>query len=346
MQPDDLATLNEEIAGMARAGLPLDQGLAAMASEMGRGQLRRVTAGLAADLRAGRTLPEALRHQGKRVPPYYADLVSAGLRTGRLGDVLATLTVYARTIAGLRVIVIDALFYPAVVLAFAVALAGVFCYYILPKFDEIFRSFNMKLPALTEMVFHYGREPVGFIVLPAACVFGVLAVTWLALGATAQGRVARARLGYAVPLLGTMVRSARLAAFTDLLAILVEHETPLPDAFRLAGESSSDPVMAASSKSIVDELGHGKPLGTVLRGRGLVPEWVAWMVGLGELRGSLGPTLRQIAEMYRRQVEMRAALVRSVLPPFLVVMTAGAFVTLFIFVLILPMVRLIEGLSM
>ena len=34
MTADDLITLNEEIAGMARAGLPLDQGLAAL--EAGR----------------------------------------------------------------------------------------------------------------------------------------------------------------------------------------------------------------------------------------------------------------------------------------------------------------------
>lgn len=38
LSADDLITLNEEIAGMARAGLPLDQGLSALAREMGRGR--------------------------------------------------------------------------------------------------------------------------------------------------------------------------------------------------------------------------------------------------------------------------------------------------------------------
>src|SRR5436305_1671467 len=102
MTPEDLIALNEEIAGMARAGLPLDQGLAALAREMGNGRLGRVTAALADDLRAGHTLPEALRRQEGRLPPYYAGLVSAGVRTGRVGDVLATLTVHARSVAQLR----------------------------------------------------------------------------------------------------------------------------------------------------------------------------------------------------------------------------------------------------
>src|SRR5436309_10748340 len=84
---DDLITLNEEIAGMARAGLPLDQGLAMLAKEMGQGRLGQVTAELAADLKAGHTLPQALERQRWRVPPFYAVLVAAGARTGRIGDV-------------------------------------------------------------------------------------------------------------------------------------------------------------------------------------------------------------------------------------------------------------------
>ena len=83
LSAEDLATLNEEIAGMARAGLPLDQGLAMLAREMGKGRLQRVTSDLADDLRSGLTLPEAIERQGSRVPPYYAALVLAGTRTGR-----------------------------------------------------------------------------------------------------------------------------------------------------------------------------------------------------------------------------------------------------------------------
>src|ERR1051326_9129959 len=79
LSPEDLITLNEEIAGMARAGLPLDQGLAALAREMGRGRLQQVTNAIARDLQAGQTLPDALQRQGKRVPPFYAGLVSAGI---------------------------------------------------------------------------------------------------------------------------------------------------------------------------------------------------------------------------------------------------------------------------
>src|SRR5262245_52564657 len=153
MQPDELIALNEEIAGMARAGLPLDQGLAALAREMSSGQLQRVTAALAKDLRDGQTLPQALARQAGRIPPFYAGLVAAGVRTGRISEVLATLTIYARTQLNLRALIVDAFFYPTVVLTFAFVLFGFLCYYVIPQFEQIFIDFQMQVPAVTQAVF-------------------------------------------------------------------------------------------------------------------------------------------------------------------------------------------------
>src|SRR5262249_7571682 len=149
--------------------------------------------------------------------------------------------------------------------------------------------------------------PLGSFVLPVVGTLVALIVVRFGMQATVEGRRLWARIVYALPLFGTLVRSARLAAFTDLLAILVDNEIPLPEAFRLAGEASSDPIMATTAQQVHEDLSQGQALGEVLRGRGLVPEWVSWMTGLGEQRGSLGQALHQVAEMYRRQVEMRAS---------------------------------------
>src|SRR5262245_7695413 len=111
MNADDIATLNEQIAGMAKAGLPLDQGLTSLAKDLGRGKLRRITAALGRDLHGGMTLPQALEQRKGDLPPFYAGLAQAGLRTGRLPEVFCTLTNYARTIAATRSMIIEAITY-------------------------------------------------------------------------------------------------------------------------------------------------------------------------------------------------------------------------------------------
>lgn len=345
MKNDDLIALNEEIAGMARAGLPLDRGLAALAKEMGRGRLQQVTSQLAADLEAGHPLPKAIERQGKRMPPFYAALLEAGIRTGRVSEVLATLTVYARSVANVRTTIFDALWYPCVVLLFALVLFGAVVAFLVPQYDEIFRGFGMQLPAVTEALLNVGREPFRFLVLPVLVVIVLILGTRLVLSRSEAGRRRWATWIYAIPIVGTLLRAARLAAFTDLLALVIDYELPLPRAFELAGAASSDPIMAGAAREVVRDLDQGLPLAEVLRRREIVPELIAWMTAVGEQRGTLGKTLHHVAEMYRRTVEMRAALLRNVLPPFLLVLIAGVFAGFFVFVMVMPMAKLLEALS-
>jgi len=345
MTADDLTALNDQIAALARAGLPLDQGLDALARDMGCGRLRAVTAALATDLRAGHPLPEALARQEGRVPAYYANLVTAGVRTGRLPDVLATLTAYARSVAATRTIVSEALFYPAVVMVLGVALFATLTVFVLPQFDQIFRDFGLQLPAITEFVLVLGRHPLELVVLPAAVlILGPLAARAV-LRRSERGRRVWARAVYLVPLVGSLIRTARLAAFTELLGLLVEYGVPLPAAVRLAGGASSDPDMAAQAEVVEGRLTEGTGLAEAFRGRGLVPDWVAWLAAAGERRGGLGPALRETAAVYRRQVDARAAVLRSVLPPFVVVVTAGTLTVFFVVAVMAPLLKLLEGLS-
>jgi type II secretory pathway component PulF len=345
MTADELISLNEQIAGMARAGLPLDSGLGSLAREMSRGKLRRVTEAIVADLKNGSTLPEAVERRRSELPPYYSNLIAAGVRTGRLPEVLATLTAYARSMAAMRSIIIDSLFYPVVVLFFALVLLSLAVFFVIPQFDKIFNDFRMTLPAMTSIVLAIGRRPLLTIVLPIGLIVVTALLLWLVLGRTNRGRRIWALIVYSVPVVGTLIRGARLAAFSELLAVLVDFEMPLPEAFRLAGAASSDPLMAHEANEICSLLKQGAPLGGVLQGRGLLPEWVGWMATAGEQRGTLSGTLKQIAALYRRQVETRAALLRTVMPAFMILVTAGLLVGGFAFSVMLPLFRLLEGLS-
>lgn len=345
MNADDLVALNEEIAGMARAGLPLDQGLRALAKEMGRGRLQKVTAAIAADLEAGKTLPEALQHQGKTLPPYYASLVAVGIRTGRMGEVLVTLTTYARNLHSLRSIVREALVYPTLVLVCACLLLMAFGWMIVPQFEAAYKGFDLILPISTQITLFLCRYPVILLFGPILLIVLAVGAARLACGFRPQGRRRWARIFYGFPLVGTMVRASRQAAFAELLAILVDQEVPLAEAFQLAGQATADPVMAGSAEEIHKQLVEGRPLGQVLSGRGLVPAWVSWLIGHGERQAALGKSLHHVASFYQRQVTLRAAYLRNVLPPFLIICTAGLILATIFVVVVIPFGRMMEALT-
>jgi general secretion pathway protein F len=345
MNAEELMALNEQIASMARAGLPLDQGLASLAREMGRGRLRHVTDAIADDLRRGRTLPEALDLRRDQLPPYYSALATAGIRTGRLPEVLCTMTEYSRAIAVTRTMIIEALAYPAMIFGFGIMVLLFLAMYVVPQFEVIFRDFRLPLPALTELVMLLSKHPFEWLVIPAVTVFVLIIAVRFISRCTPVGRRIWTHIVYSVPLIGSLIQSARRAAFTDLLGVLIKYEVPLPEAFRLAGDACSDPLLADQSQEMTQRLQGGMTLGDALASGRLLPEWVAWMAKSGERRGDLAETLRQVANVYRRQVEARIGVLRNMLPALFLIIVSGFLMIVFIGSLLAPLISLIEGLS-
>jgi len=157
--------------------------------------------------------------------------------------VLATLTTYARSVADLRATIISALIYPTIVVVLAFCLFGMVSYFVIPQFVQLFQDLGLELPWLTSWVLKLGGHPGKIVAVPLAAVILEIILFRLFVRNTETGRVAWARFVYSIPVVGTLIRAERLAAFSELLAILVDHGLPLPEAFRLAGDASSDPVM-------------------------------------------------------------------------------------------------------
>ena len=84
---DELAALNDEIAALVRAGVPLDRGLLGAGTDL-PGGLRRITTALGKRLSRGESLPEALEAESRSIPPLYRAVVEAGARSGRLAVAL------------------------------------------------------------------------------------------------------------------------------------------------------------------------------------------------------------------------------------------------------------------
>ncbi len=81
MNLDDLIALNDEIAALVRAGVPLESGLAAVGAEM-PGRLGKVATAWAARTARGEPLDQAIMQDAGQLPAAYRAVVQAGLAPG------------------------------------------------------------------------------------------------------------------------------------------------------------------------------------------------------------------------------------------------------------------------
>lgn len=121
MKLDEFAFLNQQLAGMLRAGIPLEGSLRELSATMRRGDLRSEMQALERDLAAGVPLNEAIARRD--LPELYVRLVQAGVGGGDLPGVLILLADHYNRIASVASRLKGLSVYPFIVLIAAIGVS-------------------------------------------------------------------------------------------------------------------------------------------------------------------------------------------------------------------------------
>lgn len=323
---EQLIALNDEIVALVRAGVPLERGLVGLGRDL-RGRLGLVSRLLGARLAQGESLPQAIAADGAYYPPIYRAVVEAGMKAGRLPVALEGLGRIARNYAETRRAIGLALFYPLLVLMLAYVLFLGFILLLAPQFMTAFGSFQLAPNAAVRWISGLGRYVVYWGPVVPVVVFTLLA-WWLA-----AGRAGALQPGWSgrfvgmIPWMRKLVAATEAANFSDLLALLLEHQVPVPSAVRLAANASCDSAMRRSAEELAVASEQGRTLADAVRAPSTLPPMLRWLIAGGSKQGMLVPALRHAGETYRRRALNQAEMIRVLLPTFLM-LGVGATATL------------------
>jgi len=334
----EAAELAGQVAELAGAGLPLAPGLRAMAEEVRRGPLARMLRRVADRLEAGSSVEAALEAEGPRFPAHVRGLITAGVRSGRLGDVLEELLSQRRKRIELRRRVWAALAYPLFLSAVLVAIYVFFSVAVVPQFLKVFADFETELPG--------GTKALAWLVGPGMWVIlglvGGLAIALVA--AATLPRPAWTRLlFYGVPLVGPLWRYSRLAEFARLMALLLDERLPLPSALRLAGEAVRSPEITAACRAAAQRVEAGASLEESAAGLWPFPASLMPLLGWGQKVPSLAEAFRAAADMFESRMRGYVTLVESLLPPIFFLLVLGMLLAVVVNVM-MPMFSLVQKL--
>jgi len=338
---DEAAALSHQIADLTSAGLPLAQGLVALGEELPRGRLRRSMNELARTLEAGVPLDQAVQDQEGRIPPHLRGLVIAGVRSGRLGDLLNRFAAYVSVGTELKRRLWLSLAYPALTAGCAIVLFILVCVFVVSQFDGIYQGFNVPLPKITQALILFART-VNSTLFTITILGGALFFGWLAARLFLK-RPVRRSLASRLPLLGTVWRSTSLAEFCHLLALLLESDLPLPEALRLTGEGVQDADLDVSCRLMAREVESGRSLSRAMAERRPFPLGLARLLHWAEGRKSLTEVLHIAGSMFEARALSYSSFVASVLSVLCVIPVLG--VVMIVPALFMPLITLISGLS-
>lgn len=343
---EQLLALNDEIAALVRAGIPLELGLKEIGESTG-GSLSLLSSRLSERMSAGASLREALDDEGDHLPGVYRAVIEAGLRSGRLPEALESLTDLARSLLDLQRRVVLALIYPVLVVILTWLLLLGFVRGVVPQFQNLWEDLRLEPGPSMEFMDGLANHFAYVVIIPPCLGIGL----WLCLrlftlqrGLPGTGRLMSGRMHRYAWYPG-IVNNFDRATFLKMLALLVRNQTSLHESLLLAGFASGNRKIVTAATRAAEQLQSGESLQTSLQSAAELPLFLRWMLTSGEQHGRLVETLTLAADVYSSRAERQAELLRTVLPALLTIVIAGGVTLLYALALFAPILELYSKLG-
>jgi type IV pilus assembly protein PilC len=335
----EIAVFSRQIATMLQSGVPMVQAFDILSQGQKNPRMTNMLQDIRDNISGGSTLYESLGRHPLQFDDLYRNLVKAGEGAGVLDTVLDTLASYKERIEALKGKIRKAMFYPAGVLAIAIAVSSILLIWVIPQFESVFANFGAELPAFTMMYVHASRFMVswwwavfGTII---GLVFGYLAV----LKRSAKLREMVDRTVLRLPVIGQIMHQSAIARFARTLALTFKAGVPLVEALDICAGATGSIVYNNAIKKIRDDVAVGYQLNMAMNQVGLFPHMVTQMTSIGEEAGALDTMLFKVADYYEQEVNNAVDALASLLEPMIMVII-GVMVGGMVIAMYLPIFKL------
>ena len=138
----DISVFTRQVATMLQAGVPLVQTLEMIEKGGENPKMREMIGQLNMQVQAGLPFSDALRDHPRYFDDLYCDLVQSGEQSGALEQIFDRIATYKEKAEYLKSKIKKALFYPIAVVCIAVIVTAILLIFVVPQFEEIFKSFG------------------------------------------------------------------------------------------------------------------------------------------------------------------------------------------------------------
>lgn len=339
----DIVIFTRQMSTLIDSGLPLIQGLDALARQQENPKFAEILTQIKTDVETGSTFAEALKKHSNLFDRLYTNMVAAGEMGGVLDSVMARLAAYMEKAQRLKRKVKGAMTYPAIVLGISVAVLSIILIFVIPVFEKMFKEFGHALPAPTQMVIdvsNFVKSYVLFILL----LLGGLVFLFKRFYNTEKGRTQVDRLLLRAPVFGPLLRKVAVAKLTRTLGTLIVSGVPIIEALNVAAGTAGNKIVENAIIKVKTSVTEGKTIAQPLEESGIFPAMVVQMISVGETSGALDKMLTKVADFYDEEVDTAVDALTSMIEPLMIVFLGGTIGTIII-AMYLPIFKMAGAVS-
>ena len=305
------------------ATIPYDKALQLIIEQTEDMGFKEILAEVRARVVEGGSLADALQLYPKIFPEMYISMIRSGENSGNLGTILKRLADYYETQERLRGRLKSAMIYPAFMLVFSLLVVVFMVTYIVPKITQIFASKGTLLPLPTRilmglsdfMVHSWYLVLIGLVIL----IFGFSAFL-----RSEFGKKVLQQLQLKAPLIGPLMQKVLIARFCQTLGTLLGSGVDLKTALEISRHVVVNQLLIEQlNKMIIEVNNKGIPLSAAMGRTGYFPDYVQYVVAIGEEAARVDELLERVANRMQEEVSRLLEGLTALLQPTMIVLMGG-----------------------
>nr|WP_315235110.1 type II secretion system F family protein [uncultured Limnohabitans sp.] len=323
VRPSDLSLMTRQLAALLRAGVPLLQSLDMLSRSLTSLALLNIVQQVHYDVASGSALHEALARHPAHFTRLYTSMVQAGESAGILDTMMERLAHTLEKNEALRSRVRSALVYPTAVMGVAISVLVLILVFVVPVFEDVFKSFGAELPWATQIVVALsdGLSASG----PVAVVVALLCL-WFwqrPQAGQAQFKAAKDRWLLKLPMLGPLMGTAVVARWAQTLSALLSAGVPLAEALGPVAQACDHSVYEGVTLQLQRQVTQGSRLSEGMAQSDRFPPMIVQLCATGEETGAMDQLLARAGGLMETELDDRVNGLSSLLEPLIIVVLGG-----------------------
>lgn len=295
--PSDLLIITKQLATMLKAGLSIIDSLRLLLDDQPKPQWQYLLSDISQQIAKGESLSTVLKQYHSVFPALYCEIIAIGELTGQLDHSFEQLTAHLEKSLQLQKQIRKAMRYPLFLLSVSVVVIIVMMFIVLPKFADIYQSFDAQLPYFTQLVIDIANkvQQNGILILLVPSLGYFLFQRFFKV--RYQLTIDRQKL--ALPLLGQVIQSQCLMQIFHTLAITQQAGIPLLTGLSASANTTGNSYYRDTINKIINGIEQGNAFSQMLSS--YFPKLCVQLVHAGEESGSLDVMLNNLSLYYQQQ---------------------------------------------
>lgn len=336
----DLLIFSRQLGTMLEAGVTLTRALDVIQAQVESERFSRVLERVKKDVEQGASLSLALSQHPKIFNQFWVSLVEVGEASGTVPVVLDKLTFHLEQQASFRSTIVSNMIYPSILCCLAMGAILVFALFIGPRFEEVFKSMQVKLPLLTVILLNtFKFIKINLFLLLAGITAGIF--LFRQYFKTLMGKVMIEKFLFRLPKIGEIYKLIVVERFTSQMSILIDSGVPILYALDITERLVNNYTCARIIVNIKERVREGELLVAPMERSGFFPPMATQMISVGEETGELSKMLKHVSEYYQESVSTFMKRSATIIEPVMLVFM-GVVIGTIVIAMFLPMFNIAQ----